>query len=224
MKLQVALLVHTRSSETVPQESKGSQTDFKEEFRCQVCVFQCKSNADLRLHTEKEHSSDELTHIINYPCNNCGKSFNEKWELMVHRKEEHTSAVKTCTFFLREECAFDDDDCWFRHPKTDHLQRKVLPKILEFKCGICGKKFNRKKDFMEHRKEEHYNHVSDCIENENGSCRFTSNECWYKHTKVMYNGENQTEVGGIKTSDLIKRLFDMMEVFSDRMASLENQK
>ena len=41
-KLQVVLLVHTRSSETVPHESKdskGSQTDFKEEFTCQLCVF-----------------------------------------------------------------------------------------------------------------------------------------------------------------------------------------
>ena len=31
-------------------------------------------------------------------------------------------------------------------------------------------------------------------------------------------------VSGIKTSDLLKRLFNMMEAFADRMTTLENQK
>ena len=81
LKLQVALLVHTRSSETVPHESKdskGSQTDFKEEFTCQVCVFQGKSKEDLKLHTENEHSSDKPVHMRKYTCNICGHTVNEK--------------------------------------------------------------------------------------------------------------------------------------------------
>ena len=40
----------------------------------------------------------------------------------------------------------------------------------------------------------------------------------------MSNEENHTDVSGIKTSDLIKRLFNMMEAFADRMATLENKK
>ena len=118
LKLQVALLVHTRSLETVPQESKESQTDFKEEFTCQESVFQCKSNADLRLHTENVHSSDKLTHIRKYPCNNCGKSYNENWELMVHRKEKHSSAVKTDHIQSENgSCRFSCSDCWYKHEK-----------------------------------------------------------------------------------------------------------
>jgi hypothetical protein len=90
--------------------------------------------------------------------------------------------------------------------------------------GISGKKCNGKKDYMKHMKEENCNHISECIENENGSCRFSSNNCWYKHTKVMSKEENETDVSGIKTSDLLKRLFNMMEAFADRMTTLENQK
>ena len=59
---------------------------------------------------------------------------------------------------------------------------------------------------MKHRKEEHYDNISDCIENKKGACRFNS-ECWYKHKVVITKDENQSEVDGIKTRDLIERLF-----------------
>ena len=67
MKLQVALLVHSKSVKKVPQESRGSQTlefeifatkctesqesqtDFKEEFICYICDFQIKAQEELRL-------------------------------------------------------------------------------------------------------------------------------------------------------------------------------
>ena len=75
---------------------------------------------------------------------------------------------------------------------------------------------------MEHRKKEHYNYISECIEHENGSCRLSSSDCWYKHEKGISKDENLLEVSGIKKSVLIKRLFDMMEAFADRMALLEN--
>ena len=116
-----------------------------------------------------------------------------------------------------------DNDCWFRHPKSDQISRDVLPKTLkEFKCGICGKKFSRKKDFMEHRKAEHYHYVSECTEKQNDSCRFSSSDCWYKH-KNMLSTDKNLGVERIKNSDLIKRLFDMMEAFADRMALLEEK-
>ena len=40
----------------------------------------------------------------------------------------------------------------------------------------------------------------------------------------MSNEENHTDVSGIKTSDLIKSKFNMMEAFAERMATLENKK
>ena len=239
LKLQVALLVHSKSLKTDPKESKEtqtpeqeiiamkcsesqeSQTDFNENFRCNVCEFYSKTEEDLRLHIENQHRSVNPEHT-RHPCNICGQKFTMKWELMVHRKEKHSSALKTCTFYLEGNCAFNTE-CWFRHPKTNEIQSTTLPKTLkEFKCGICGVKFNRKKDFMKHRKEEHYDNISDCIENKNGACRFNS-ECWYKHKVVITKDENQSEVDGIKTPDLIERLFKMMEAFAERMVHIENK-
>ena len=75
---------------------------------------------------------------------------------------------------------------------------------------------------MEHRKEEHYENISECIEHKNGSCRFSS-ECWYKHRVVMSKDENLRDVNGIKTPELIERLFKMMKAFADRMVQIENQ-
>ena len=240
LKLQVALLVHSKSLKKVPQESKESQTleqeifatkcsesqesqtDFNEEFKCHVCDFHSKAKEELRLHIENEHRSVNPEHTRHYPCNICGQIFNGKWELMVHRKEKHSSALKTCTFFMEGNCAFDTE-CWYRHPKTNEIQSTPLPKILkEFKCGFCGVKFNKKKDFMEHRKEEHSEHISECIENKNGSCRFNS-DCWYKHKEVMLKDENLRGVNGMKTTELIERLFKMMEAFADRMVQIENK-
>jgi hypothetical protein len=119
-------------------------------------------------------------------------------ESMVHRKERHSSSLKTCTFFMEGNCAFDTE------------------------CGICGVKITRKKDFMEHRKEVHYEYISECIENKNGACRFDS-DCWYRHTVVVTKDETVKEVNGMKTPELIERLFKMMEAFADRMVQIENK-
>ena len=75
---------------------------------------------------------------------------------------------------------------------------------------------------MEHRKEVHYEYISECIENKNGACRFDS-DCWYKHTVVVTKDETVKEVNGMKTPELIERLFKMMEAFADRMVLIENK-
>ena len=101
LKLQVALLVHSKSLKTDPKESKEtqtpeqeiiamkcsesqeSQTDFNENFRCNVCEFYSKTEEDLRLHIENQHRSVNPEHT-RHPCNICGQKFTMKWELMVH--------------------------------------------------------------------------------------------------------------------------------------------
>ena len=75
---------------------------------------------------------------------------------------------------------------------------------------------------MEHRKEEHYENISECIEHKNGACRFNS-ECWYKHKVVMAENENLMDVNGLKTPELIGRLFKIMEAFADRLVQMENK-
>ena len=78
---------------------------------------------------------------------------------------------------------------------------------------------------MVHKKKEHEDSVSECFENENGWCRFGDQNCWFKHQKKILNSKSEnseSENGGIETSELFKRLFDIMEAFGERMCNVEN--
>ena len=216
LKLQVALLVHERSSKT--QESKESQTDsiIDKELSCTECIFHGSNEEEMRFHVTSIHSLPEPVDRNKFTCNVCRQKFEEKWELMAHRKEKHLTSVKTCKYFLQGICGFDDKVCWFRHKQSDD-QVPSFPQTLQvFKCSLCGKAFNSKRDFMEHRKIEHLDKVSECKEKKNGWCRFVNEECWFKHNDESKNS-------GIENSDMMKRLFDMMEAFSKRMAFMESQ-
>jgi hypothetical protein len=112
--------------------------------------------------------------------------------------------------------------CWFRHGDTDQFQASPLPQTLtEYKCGLCGNIFKTKKEFMQHRKNQHISYVSECRENQNGCCRLSGQDCWFKHSDKKSN--NDDENSSVKNSEIIGRLFDMMEVFAQRMKTMEDQ-
>jgi hypothetical protein len=72
---------------------------------------------------------------------------------------------------------------------------------------------------MIHRKREHGNIVSECFDNENACCRFGD-----KKKIAKSKSENSESVNsGIETSELFKRLFDIMEAFGERMSNVENK-
>jgi hypothetical protein len=48
-------------------------------------------------------------------CRNCGKQFESKPCLMVHRKSEHRNTVAQCRNKLAGHCNFSADDCWWNH-------------------------------------------------------------------------------------------------------------
>ena len=64
-------------------------------------------------------------------------------------------------------------------------------------------------------------HVSECRENENGCCKLSGQDCWFKRSDKETN--NDDEKSGLKNSEIIGRLFDMMEVFAQRMKTIEDQ-
>ena len=47
-------------------------------------------------------------------CYNCQAEFSSYRQLMNHRKLEHPSR-KICRYFLKQECVFDDETCWYVH-------------------------------------------------------------------------------------------------------------
>ena len=57
---------------------------------------------------------------------------------------------------------------------------------------------------------------------QNGVCVYGSQECWFKHQSEEQNIIDD-EISGIKTVELVKRLFDMMKVFAKRISQVENQ-
>ena len=77
---------------------------------------------------------------------------------------------------------------------------------------------------MIHRKIEHSNYVSECIKNKNGWCNIGEKDCWFRHIKLISNNESETsEKSGVETSEMLKRLFDIMEAFGERMSQVQNQ-
>ena len=108
----------------------------------------------------------------------------------------------------------------------------LVPKHTEYNWGLCKKKFTTKKKIMQHRKIEHENFVSECKQNENGLCRFRKHDCWFKNNNQTSNSENRnfqkSEIQYIdnnefKTSEIMGKLFNMMEAFAERMPKVENQ-
>ena len=107
---------------------------------------------------------------------------------------------------MEGNCAYVDA-CWFSHEKLESESNK----IKNFKLGICGEKFGNKKDFMQHRKKEHIEKAQDCINHKSQGCRFSGNECWYKHN------ENESDNNSFE----IRRLFHVMEKFATKIEFLE---
>jgi hypothetical protein len=222
--LQVAFLEKVKP--LIEVKSKESQTSFsiEENLTCNQCTFIGKDKKDLKIHSTSEHSPGQALNEVYYTCYLCGESVSAKWEMMAHRKEKHLSRVRPCKFYMLGACELDAKTCWFRHENCD--QNPILPQTLRnFKCGLCEKVFDNKKVFMDHRKNEHTDKIAECRENKNGSCRFKSKDCWFKHNESESNNEmgKTLENSGIVTNDMVGRLFNMMEAFAERMATIENQ-
>ena len=62
-------------------------------------------------------------------CFTCKKEFSGYWNLMNRRRVEYPSKRK-CRCFLKNECNFDDDKCWYRHefePKYEEKTTLFIP-------------------------------------------------------------------------------------------------
>ena len=188
------------------------------EIPCNECVYMASCQEELNFHLENDHDQEESEEPeIPDPntCNVCGKRNKNKGELLSHRKTRHPETVRTCKFFLQGKCDFPESVCWFLHTKTS---TGSSPQTLKsYKCGICNSDFPCKTNFMKHRKREHGEFVATCRENTKGCCTYDPDTCWFKHTDYLNENHN------IESSDMIKRMFEMMENFTERISEMENQ-
>ena len=166
------------------------------------------------VHWDDDDGPSETVSESPYNCNICSKR-NSNWgDLRCHLKTMHPGTVRTCKFFLLGKCDFPENVCWFMHTKSSTT---LSPQTLkEYKCGICENVFLHKTDFMKHRKKVHTQFVPECRDNVNGACRYEKIGCWYMH-------EDTEDSPHQESSNMMTRLFEMMEKFTERMELMENQ-
>ena len=132
---------------------------------CSKCNQTFTSQGKLKYHkttvhavTKKEtketlHATDEM-----HQCNDCGKQFNQNYNLLRHLKEVHNFTNLNLDYaevdnfvFKCQECnaAFSRNSCLKRHKDTVHNEKK------KYTCLKCGK--------LSTRKDNHNRHIKTCM-------------------------------------------------------------
>ena len=194
--------------ETVSTESQTT-------MECEDCGYPSDDLVDFGEHQYQCHGPEIENMQESVVCYLCGWKLKSKRDLMVHRKEKHGENVRMCLYYAKGNCEFSDEDCWYQHKL---LESPLFP-LKEFKCSLCGETFKFKHDFMNHRKSQHPENISICTKNDNGSCNFGNQKCWYKHVEKQNENEEIIE----NNPEIITRIFNMMETFAERFELIENQ-
>ena len=122
--------------------------EIQEQFRCRICCEAFRTKGNLMEHRKKEHlktvafcknkgdcvfsnekcwwnhddQQDSKSREETFKCYICGDTFQQRGEMMVHKKSKHKESTRFCNLFLDAKCPFKDVSCWFRH---DDIQEKV---------------------------------------------------------------------------------------------------
>ena len=88
----------------------------RDEFSCNECKFVATTEFFLSKYEQLKHESRARKTDIE--CKHCGEKFNEKWNLMDHRKLTHIQKVALCKNKLEGNCNFTADMCWWNHEET----------------------------------------------------------------------------------------------------------
>ena len=64
------------------------------------------------------HESIQNRSGENIECFVCNETFENKPDMMTHRKKEHSSMIRPCQNFQDNNCRYQDESCWFKHSET----------------------------------------------------------------------------------------------------------
>ena len=213
--LQETITLLEIQSAKVDKKSVTVQTEI---IRCEECEFPAEDVYEIVDHM---HGSHPIEIESEFKCHYCGECFENKKCFMEHRKEAHIEKVKPCSYFIEGKCDFDDE-CWYVHCSTGSGHEKK-----EFICRVCDKRFTNKNDFMQHRTKEHVQNVFFCKNALKGTCRFGAKKCWFNHSdnEITYTSGNENENGENlqnMNQEMMEKLFEMMEKFTQRIIQIEN--
>ena len=146
---------------------------------------------------------------------------------MIHRKREHKDILRKCQFFLNNKCVHTDEECWFSHGSIS--QGKTAN--AGYSCSFCEETFPNMAQLLVHRKEYHNpTKKIQCRDFDKESCRFSSEECWYKHENDISVDENVEECQDSvfqkakvnqDPPDMMQKIVNMLELLSRKVKSLE---
>ena len=160
------------------------------------------NNSDLRDH-KKESLNDNQ-----YRCNLCDDCFQNKRDLMQHKKIHHNNKVAQCWKFSAGNCEYGDKKCWFNHTIKD---------TQEIECVWCDKVFRTQSDLYAHRKQHHKQYIQSCKNYKNGACIYGNDKCWFLHENMETGEEIENE-----KENIIQKMMQMMEKMTERMIKLED--
>ena len=170
---------------------------------CNRCDYEAEDKYDLDAHRWTEHEDEEEDKSI--VCTFCDKIFTSLEHLMQHKKRKHTEKVSSCWKFVDGNCSFGDERCWFNHNTNSN----------NFKCTVCDEEFKTQSALMKHRKSQHADFIKTC-KNVN-ACPYKK-DCWYKHQEI----ENNEHENNDKNANIIQKLFEVVEKFTEKVTRLEN--
>ena len=149
------------------------------EFNCMECAYQGHSKFQLEKHMKLKHENKGEAYSLEgqIKCRICAEVFEEKANLMIHRKIKHTSLVAQCKNYEERTCTFTPESCWWIHGTN-------LNRFNNVQCYICSETFKTKSDMMRHRKQYHASMIKLCEKFLQGKCPFQDQFCWFIHSQT----------------------------------------
>ena len=77
-------------------------------------------------------------------CYICKETFETKAKMMFHRKLHHTSLVRICNNYLKNNCMFQSKSCWFLHDEVEFESHRE-----------SEQNFEKEEEYFE-KEEEHF--------------------------------------------------------------------
>ena len=115
----------------------------------------------------------------------------------INAKSKTRFTQKSRNNFDKKEEEYNCNDCDYQGYDTEQLRKHTTLKhelrgrCIE--CKYCGKLFQEKVEFMEHRKTEHPGTVALCRKNVEGICPYSTKACWWSHCQQNSNSIDNIE-------------------------------
>ena len=126
------------------------------QWNCNQCDFQATTRSILMNHCKMTRghtpSKQRLGESGVVECFTCRSEFRSYHDLMNHRKQQHPSH-KRCRYYLKGECKFSRDECWYLHEEKGQTQN-IEAKVEEM-CFVCKINFANNFDLEKHKQEKH---------------------------------------------------------------------